>query len=231
MPEGRVVALIAARDEAGHVGATVAATLALPDVSRVVVADDGSRDTTAGEARAAGAAVVPLPHPVGKGDALNAAAAEAGAARAFLLLDADLGASAAEACALLGPVLSGSADMTIAVLPTPPGSGGFGLVLRLARWGIRRLTAFEPRAPLSGQRALSAEALRRTAPFAPGFGVEVALTVRALRAGLRVAEVDAPMEHRPTGRTPRGFLHRGRQFADVAAALVRLAAERGVTSA
>lgn len=226
MSEAGTVALIAARDEAGRVGATVTAALAVPGVPRVVVADDGSCDATADEARSAGASVVALPRRVGKGDALNAALAEAGAARAYLLLDADLGASAAEAAALLAPVQSGDADMTVAVLPKPPGSGGFGLVLSLARWGIRHLTGVEQRAPLSGQRALTAEALHLAGPFAPGFGAEVSLTVRALRAGARVVEVDVPMEHRATGRTARGFLHRGRQFADVAAALLRLALER-----
>jgi hypothetical protein len=37
-------------------------------------------------------------------------------------------------------------------------------------------------------------------------------------AGFAVREVELPLAHRATGRTWRGFLHRGRQLADVAAA-------------
>ena len=52
-------------------------------------------------------------------------------------------------------------------------------------------------------------------PFAPGFGMETAMTIDALRAGLRLVEVELPLEHRATGRTPAGFLHRARQLRDV----------------
>ncbi|MEZ5061347.1 MAG: hypothetical protein R2700_07510 [Solirubrobacterales bacterium] len=33
-------------------------------------------------------------------------------------------------------------------------------------------------------------------------------------AGARVAEIDLPLEHRATGKTLSGFLHRGRQLRD-----------------
>jgi hypothetical protein len=98
----------------------------------------------------------------------------------------------------------------------------------LARAGLRGLGArsFFATAPLSGQRALSRRALEVATPFAFGYGVEVALTVRALRAGLRVLEVPTRMSHDATGRDVAGFAHRGRQFLHVARALVRLALER-----
>jgi hypothetical protein len=66
----------------------------------------------------------------------------------------------------------------------------------------------------------------RVTPFAFGYGVEVALTVRALRSGLRVLEVQTTMSHDATGRDAVGFAHRGRQFLHVARALARLALER-----
>jgi hypothetical protein len=40
------------------------------------------------------------------------------------------------------------------------------------------------------------------------------MTIDAVRAGFRVSEVELPLAHRATGRTPRGFLHRGRQLID-----------------
>jgi hypothetical protein len=51
--------------------------------------------------------------------------------------------------------------------------------------------------------------------------MEVAMTVDALRAGLRVVEVPTTMSHRETGRDLAGFLHRGKQFRDILAAIAR----------
>ena len=222
-----VVALVPAFDEALRVGATVTAARAVPGVDRVLVIDDGSTDDTAEVAEAAGAAVLRLPVNGGKGVALEAGLALVRAdADVLLLLDADLGETATEAGALLGPVLADRADMTVATFPRPTGKAGFGLVKGLARWGIRRMgSGFEAAAPLSGQRALSRRAVDAVLPFAGGFGVEVALTVRALRAGLRVAEVETAMAHAATGRDVAGFVHRGRQFLHVLRTLLRLAWE------
>ena len=47
--------------------------------------------------------------------------------------------------------------------------------------------------------------------------------VDALRAGLRVVEVETVMSHRETCRDIAGFVHRGKQFIDIAAALFRRA--------
>lgn len=224
----RVVVLIPAHDEADRIADTVLAARDVAGVDEVVVVDDGSSDDTASRAGSAGARVVRLARNIGKGAALDAGLASLdGRPDVLLLLDADLGASASEAAALLRPVADGSADMTIARFPRPAGKAGFGLVKGLARWGIARLGGgLRVSAPLSGQRALGAAAIRTAAPFAFGYGVEVALTVRAARAGLRVLEVETNMEHAATGRDAAGFAHRGRQFAHVAFALARLALER-----
>nr|MDQ3726269.1 glycosyltransferase family 2 protein [Actinomycetota bacterium] len=87
-------------------------------------------------------------------------------------------------------------------------------VLRFSRWAIRRRAGIEPEAPISGQRAMRREVLEAVLPFAPGFGMEIGMTVDAHRAGFRVVEVELPLEHRATGRTWRGFAHRGRQLRD-----------------
>ncbi|PKQ19972.1 MAG: glycosyl transferase [Actinobacteria bacterium HGW-Actinobacteria-6] len=223
-----VIALIPAHNEAERISATVEAALGVAGVTRVVVIDDGSDDDTARLAGDAGAEVIALPGNVGKGGALQAGL---DAVRAYadivLLLDADLASSASEADALLGPVLSDTADMTVAVLPRPAGSGGFGLVKGLARHGIAVLGGgFQATAPLSGQRALNRRAWVAAEPFAPGYGAEVALSVRVLRAKLRLLEVPATMSHAATGKDLAGFMHRGRQFVHVLIALVRLGVER-----
>lgn len=221
------IALVPALNEAERIAVTVAAIARVPAIDRVLVIDDGSTDDTASRARAAGVEVLSLPRNAGKGRALAAGLDAVGRdADIALFLDADLGETAEEAGALLAPVRAGAADMTVAVLPSPPGSGGFGLVRGLARRGIRHLGGFEATAPLSGQRALDRAAWEAALPFPAGFGIEVALTIRVCRAGLRIAEVQTTMRHAATGRDVRGFLHRGRQFAAVASTLVRLGVER-----
>jgi hypothetical protein len=42
--------------------------------------------------------------------------------------------------------------------------------------------------------------------------METAMTIDAARAGLTVSEVELELEHRATGRSLAGFLHRGRQL-------------------
>lgn len=222
-----VAVLIPAHNEAARVADTVAASLALPGVSRVVVVDDASADETARIAEDAGAKVVRLAFNVGKGAALEAGITRIEDADIVLLLDADLGPTAVQASLLLQPLLAGKADMAIAGFPRPAGRAGFGLVKGLARWGIARMGGdFVADAPLSGQRALTRECLQAVRPFASGYGVEVALTVRALRRGMRLVEVPTEMAHAATGRDVSGFVHRGRQFVHVAMALIRLAFER-----
>lgn len=222
-----VAALIPAHNEADRIGATVRAALSVPGITRVVVVDDGSEDDTAELAEKEGAKVVRLVFNVGKGAALEAGASRVANADIVLLLDGDLGATAAQAGSLLAPVLEGTADMSIARFPKPAGKAGFGLVKGIARWGIARMgRGFQAQAPLSGQRAMTARCFSAVRPFATGYGVEVALTVRALRAGFSLVEVETSMAHAATGRDVAGFVHRGRQFVHVVLALLRLAFER-----
>ena len=195
--------LIAARDEEARIGQTVEALRAAFPEAEIVVADDGSRDSTAAAARRAGARVVRLPR-LGKGQALTLAEREAPPG-ALLLCDADLEGD-------LAPLLDG-ADLSIAAFAERQG-GGFGIAKRAARALVRTLSGFEAREPLSGQRALSPAAREACFPLAPGFGCEVRMTIDAIRAGLRVEERELPLRHRATGRDTGGFAHRGRQLLD-----------------
>jgi glycosyltransferase involved in cell wall biosynthesis len=210
----RVVALVAARDEQDRIGQTVTALRRLEGVDEVVVVDDGSRDTTASRALAAGASVLRLERSRGKGRALEGALRRTPPADVWLLADGDLGDSAGALDGVLEPVLIGEADIAIAVFP-PGSGGGFGFVKRAAGRAIRALGGLEVAEPLSGQRAVSAKAIDAVRPLAGGFGVETAMTIDAGRAGLRVLEVPAELVHRPTFRDVRGFVHRGRQGWDI----------------
>jgi glycosyltransferase involved in cell wall biosynthesis len=220
----RVVALVAARNEAERVAATVEAIRTIASVDEVVVVDGASSDDTVAEASRAGARVLLAPESVrGKGGALEGALDRIGPADIYLLLDADLGATAKEGEALVVAVRGGLADLAIGILPRQAGHGGFRMVKRTASGLIRTLSGLRTREPLSGQRALRREVLDAVRPLAPGFGVEAAMTIDAVRAGFRVLEIPVAMEHAVTGRDLSGFVHRAKQGRDlVRAALPRL---------
>lgn len=210
-------AVIPAFNEEGRVGDTVRALVASPLIDEVVVVDDGSRDRTAVQAAAAGARVVSLPRNRGKSAALAAGVREA-QGDVLLFVDADLGGSATLMPMLLGPVLVGTADMVIADLQpaATPGrqkrGGGFGLAVREASRAIREMTGWQPRSPLSGQRALRRALWDSVGPLPHGFGIEVALTIRSLQQGFRVMELPIAFQHRVTGWDWRGIYHRAKQW-------------------
>jgi len=212
--------VIPAFNEAGTLPATVRALKALPEIGEIVIVDDGSTDGTAEVASALGCRVVRLDRNRGKGEALAAGVAAA-SGDVLVFLDADLGATSAQAKALVAPILRGEADLVIGRMPEAAKPGGLGLVKALARAGVRRLGGIALAAPLSGQRAVRRAVLAALPEFAYGFGVEVAMAIDAARAGFRVVEVPVAMGHRETGRDIAGFLHRGRQLVHVARALIR----------
>ncbi|HEX8051344.1 MAG TPA: glycosyltransferase, partial [Solirubrobacterales bacterium] len=200
--EGALAAIVAARNEADRVGETVRALREVFPGARVWVADDASEDGTAEVAMAAGAEVVSRGRPHGKGANVSAAAEAAFSVAEpdlVLLCDGDLGASAARLAPLVEAVRGGECDLAVASFSRRVG-GGFGLALGFAHWAIRRLCGAETEAPISGQRAMRVEVLRAALPFAPGYGMEIGMTVDAVRAGFRLREIELDLEHRATGR-------------------------------
>jgi glycosyltransferase involved in cell wall biosynthesis len=209
--------IVAARNEADRVGATLDALRnAFPD-ARLWVADDASGDETQAAAIGHGAQVVSRGRPHGKGGNVTAAAEGALGDEPVpdltLLCDADLGASAAQLPVLVEAVQDGSCDLAIAAFERRIG-GGFGLAVGFARWAIERRSGYRAQAPISGQRAMRTDLLRELLPFASGYGMEIGMTVDAVRGGYRVQEVELDLSHRATGRNLRDFLHRGRQLLD-----------------
>lgn len=215
--------VVAARNEADRIGATLDALAKAFPGAQVVVGDDASDDGTAEVAMQHGAEVVSRGRPHGKGANVTAAA-QTVLGRAsdpdppvFLLCDGDLGDSARSLATLVDAVEAGECDLAVAAFRRRLG-GGFGIALRFARWAIRRRCGAEPTAPISGQRALRADLLRAVVPFAAGFGMEVGMTIDAVRAGYRLREYELDLEHRASGRTLGGFRHRAIQLRDFARA-------------
>jgi glycosyltransferase involved in cell wall biosynthesis len=215
--------IVTAFNEADRLPATLAALAGAFPGARILVADDGSTDGGAEVAAAHGAEVVRSERNQGKGGTATLAAqrllplADAADPKPVILLcDGDLAASAEALKQLVEEVRAGRADVAVAAFARRVG-GGFGWALGFARWAIRRRCGYEASAPISGQRALRADVLPAVVPFAPRFGMEIGMTIDAVRAGFRVSEVELPLAHRATGKTLGGFLHRGRQLLDFAA--------------
>lgn len=209
-----VSVIIPAYNEAKRIAATIQAVKKLAGINKIIVVNDGSSDDTAARARAEGVMVVDLCPNRGKGGAMNAALPYIDTDIA-VFLDADLEGAAGQANLIIEPVVNGKTDMCIASFPPPKKKGGFGLVKGTAAWAIRKVGKINVTAPLSGQRAMTAEVLRTVTPFYEGYGVELGMSIKALTHGFKLMEVPTTMTHKETGRDLKGFIHRGRQFIDV----------------
>ena len=182
--------LIPAYNEAANI-ARVLEVARSADLGPVLVIDDGSSDATVEIARATGAMVLSLAGNRGKGGAVFAGAAQLDT-DVVVLLDADLlGLTPQHLQALAQPVLSDDVDMTRGVF-----SGG--------RW---RTTAAQRLTPqLSGQRGVRRQRLLEVEGLAGSrYGVEVAITEHAKRAGWRVADVPLPGVSQVMKEEKRGF--------------------------
>lgn len=214
--------VLPARNEGPRVGAVVRAIRAvLPDVP-VVVVENGSRDDTAEAASAAGAFV--LRSPPGYARALRVGFDHALGRRAawVVQMDAD-GQHPPEALPWL---LDALADADLVVGSRFVGHAGYRVPLHrraaigaLGAWASalagQRLTDVT-----SGLRAWRGPALARMVADWPDDIADANLLVRAVRRGLRVAEVAVPMRERAGGTsmhaTPRSALFAARMAVLVA---------------
>jgi glycosyltransferase involved in cell wall biosynthesis len=208
--------IIPALNEEGSVGQVVR-QIDDSRVGRVIVVDNGSTDSTARVARAAGAIVVEEQRR-GYGAAclkgLEVAASHPPFAVAFL--DADLADDPGELPLLLDPLYSEQADLVIGsrVARAAPGAltpqARFGNRLATVLIRLRFGFAYTDLGPF---RALSYAALGLLAMTDRSYGWTVEMQVKALKRGLRVREV--PVSYRPRiGRskisgTLRGVLGAG----------------------
>lgn len=192
-----VAVILPALNEEASIGHVLAD---LPPVGQVVVCDNGSTDRTADVARAAGATVVAAPRR-GYGAACLAGlaylAAQPAPPEVVVFLDADYSDHPDELPLLARPVLDGTADLVIgsrvalaapgALLPQARWGNRLACALMRLRWGAR----FTDLGPF---RAVRYGALAGLGMTDEAFGWTVEMQVRALRAGLRCAEV--PVRYR-----------------------------------
>lgn len=206
----RVAAVIPAFNEEKTIGSVVD-TVRTSGVHEVVVVSDGSTDNTAVVAAEHGACVISLENNVGKGGAMKAGYSLTGA-DVILFLDGDLiGLKKEHVQALLSPVISGQAHMTVGRFV-----GG-----RVATDLAQTLTPF-----LSGQRAVSRHLLDQLSDLEVSrFGVELALTKLAKRIGAVVREVELHdlshvMKEEKLGFT-KGLRARAQMYWDIMAMMFK----------
>lgn len=206
----KVAAVIPAFNEEKTIGSVVD-VVRVSGVDEVVVVSDGSTDNTAKVAAEHGAHVISLENNVGKGGAMKAGYSLTGA-DVILFLDGDLiGLKEEHVQALLHPVVSGQAHMTVGRFV-----GG-----RVTTDLAQTLTPF-----LSGQRAVSRYLLDRLSDLEVSrFGVEMALTKIAKKVGAVVKEVELHdlshvMKEEKMGFT-KGLRARAQMYWDIMATMFK----------
>ena len=207
--------VIPARDEAGAIGAVVAAARRVVD-GEVVVVDNGSRDATAAMAAAAGARVVRQPRR-GYGHACFAGVAAAASATVVVFIDGDGSMPVDEIPRLVAPIRDGWADIVCGsrTLLRDPGSMPLHQAAgnRLALLLLRRLYGVGL-TDLGPYRAVRMSTLQALDMRGSRFAWPAQLLARAARHGARIVEVDVGYRQRVAGRSKvtgslRGSLEAG----------------------
>jgi glycosyltransferase involved in cell wall biosynthesis len=194
-----LVAIIPAFNEDRFIGSVV--LMARKHVDAVVVIDDGSADSTAVVAEAAGALVLRHSANQGKGAALNTGfqkAREMGASEC-VILDGDGQHSAEDIPRLVQPILNHEADMVLgsrflgesnrAPFYRKVGQVALTLLTNLSS-GVRSTDT------LSGYRAFSRHALESVVFQESGWGAETELQFQAQEHHLRIKEVSIIASYR-----------------------------------
>ncbi|MEN0015149.1 MAG: glycosyltransferase family 2 protein [Solirubrobacteraceae bacterium] len=208
-----VVAIVPAFNEERTVGRVVRA-LSEAGIPAVVI-DDGSSDSTAAQARDAGATVLALPVNLGVGGALRCGfrwALEAGYDVA-VQVDADGQHDPAQVRALVDQLVARDADLAIGSR-FAEGSGAYAVsrgrraAMRLLEARVAAATGLRVHDPTSGFRAIRRPLLDR---FAVDYPVEylgdtVEAVIMAGRFGSTVIEVPVAMGEREHGAPSAGTL-------------------------
>ncbi len=195
MTDPVIKVVIPARNEEQAIGKVLAEIPS--EVTEIVVADNGSTDSTAQVAKEAGAVVVHVPEP-GYGRACLAGIEACGACDIIVFLDGDASDYPAEMTKLIAPIIAGEADFVLgsrvlgvrekgALTPQQRFGNGLACFLMKLFWKSR----FTDLGPF---RAIRRETLESLNMQAPTFGWTVEMQVRLLKQKIPYAEV--PVNYR-----------------------------------
>ncbi len=195
----RVAVIIPALNESAGLLRTLPALQRL-GVGRIIVADNGSTDDTATVARTHGATVV-SEHQRGYGAACQAGiAALSPRDEVVVFMDADASDDPDSLPRLVGPILSGDADLVIGCRdPARSEAGALTLQQRWGNWLAGRLIrlrwgfAYRDLGPF---RAIRRDSLTRLRMTDRAFGWTVEMQIRALQEKLRIVQIEVPYRRR-----------------------------------
>src|SRR6266702_8697709 len=197
-----IVVIIPTLDEEQSI-ADVVRSLPRAIVSRVIVADGGSRDATAQRASAAGADVIDAGR--GYGRACLAATMAAEDADIVVFMDGDGADDPRSIAALVEPIRSGGYDFVLG--SRARGKREVGSIAwhqlaagRLAGWGMRLLYGVRY-TDMCALRAIRRRALLQLGMRELTYGWNIEMQMRAARAGLRILEIPVDYSRRSGGES------------------------------
>ena len=204
-PSATIAVIVPALNEAGNIHTLVSEVLATAPV-KVIVVDNGSTDTTAKEARAAGAQVVYEPRRgYGYACAAGVAAAAAGKADILVFLDGDYSSLPEELPLILAPILADEADLVLGSRYRGHiAAGAMPLHQRFGNWLVARLmnrlyglsiTDLGPYRAIRRSLLMSLDMQEMT------FGWPTEMMTKAARRGARIVEVPVSFHKRRMGRS------------------------------
>ena len=224
----RIVVVIPTLDEEQSI-ADVVRSIPRAIVSRIIVADGGSRDATAARAKSAGADVIDAGR--GYGRACLAATTAAEDADIVVFMDGDGADDPRNIAALVEPIRSGRNDFVLgsrARGKREEGSIAWHQLAagRLAGWGMRLLYGVSY-TDMSALRAIRRQALLELAMHELTYGWNLEMQMRAARAGLRILEIPVDYRRRRGGdsKVAGSLVGTMRAGARIIATFARVASE------
>lgn len=199
---GRIVVAIPTLNEEASIG-DVVRTIPRDVVSRVIVADGGSRDETKVRARAGGADVIDAGP--GYGRACLAATEAAASGDILVFMDGDGADDPGSIAALVGPICAGEFDFVIgsrARGEREAGSIAWHQIAAgmLAGYGMRLLYGVRY-TDMCAFRAIPRDLLLTLGMQEMTYGWNIEMQMRAARSGLRILEIPVPYRCRTGGQS------------------------------
>ena len=213
MNQPKILVIVPAYNESGNINKTVQELLSLTLPVSVLVINDASKDTTAQEAKAAGAQVISLIYNLGIGGAVQTGFkfAKDKGFEVAVQVDGDGQHDVRFLGQLIKPVILQHADMTIGSRFLPPHLGYQSSFIR--RIGIHffagligSLTKCKVTDPTSGFRAYNRKAIELFAQYYPHDFPEPEAIMVARSAALRIQEVPVEMRERAAGLSSIRYL-------------------------
>ncbi|MFY9279838.1 MAG: glycosyltransferase family 2 protein [Caldicoprobacterales bacterium] len=175
----KVAVIIPAYNEEKSIGLVLSVVTQIPEITEIVVVNDGSTDKTSQIALSFGVRIIEFHENQGKSLALRAGVMST-TSPIVLFLDADLiGLTQELVKDMILPIIHGYADMTLGIFCS--GRSVTDLAQKIAPY-------------LTGQRAMKRWVLDRLdlEDWQTGFGIEMAITRLAKNSDLRIMKVPLP---------------------------------------